>query len=478
MGFALKNENEQATYQPPMLPFAKRRLGRSNLMVSPICFGSLRLTPEDGIYKETLSQALMSGVHFIDTSGTYGNGASEMVIGESLREYAHDWPEQAKSIVLCTKLGLVQGYHLHEVRQGAKGRLNELGYFQISDRAHYCLTPEYLESQLTLSLRRLQVDKVNLVLIQNPEHLLRATKSKAQFLSHLKRAFEHLEVEVARGRIEHYGISSSSFLKKEIASDYLSLSELIELAESISKKHHFSVVQIPFNLFETTPLYQQNQDKMSFFEAAKKYDIGVLTCRPLTSHHRDKVHHFITFPGKDEVSVKGDLHKTMMEVIELEKELLQKSPQHKKLNWGHTLRHHLHTISDWWKWSVYLQKQVLPSLQINLESLPQTIEWNQWKVKYVNSLHRLFSLITDSLQGIANLRTNQISHYLNQECESLRDESKLSNKVTRLYLSLPEIDSIVMGLSHPQHVQDLVDMGKIPQESEARQILERIKMHF
>lgn len=445
-------------------------------MVSPICFGSLRLTPEDGIYKETLLKALFNGIHFIDTSGAYGNGASEMVIGEAIREYTIECPDQAESIVLCTKLGLVQGFSLHEMKRNISTAQTES--FKISERAHYCLTPEYIESQLTMSLRRLQRSQVNVVLIQNPEHLLRVLGDRKKFYSHLKRAFEHLEVEVARGRIQHYGISSSAFLKKEIAQDFLSIDEVMSLAESVSKKHHFSVTQIPFNLFETAPLFQTNQNKKSFFEAAKKYDLGILTCRPLTSHHRDKVHHFITFPGKDEVSIKGQLHKVLMTVLELEKDIFAKLPEQKNLKWGHVLRKHLHKISDWWKWSVYLHKEIMPSLQKNLEELPHTIEWNQWKVNYVNNLHQLFLLITDSLQGIANLRTNQICHYLNEECKSLKGESKLSNKVTRLYLSLPEISSIVIGLSHPQHVDDLLEMGEVPDQITTRHILEQVKMHF
>lgn len=478
MGFAVKNEYDFSSTPVRQLSLAKRRLGRSELMVSPICFGSLRLTPEDGIYKETLARALESGVDFIDTSGAYGNGASEMVIGESLRDFQRENPEQAQSVVLCTKMGLVQGYALHEMERSQRLGSQAMGTYQISERAYYCLTPEHIESQLTLSLRRLQVEKVNIVLIQNPEHLLRAMGRRKDFLAYLKRAFEHLEVEVARGRIQHYGISSSAFLKKEIAPDFLSLEEIMALAEGISAKHHFSVVQTPFNLFESQALFLANQNKMSFFEAAHKWDLGILTCRPLTSHHRDKVHHFITFPGKDEVSVKGALHQSLMDVIELEKVLMEKRPDIKKLKWGHTLRQHLHKISDWWKWSMYLHKEIMPSLQNQLERLPHDSEWNQWKISYVNNLHQLFALITDSLQGIANLRTNQICHYLNQECKVLRDESKLSNKVTRLYLSLPEIHSVVMGLSHPQHIEDLLDMGKIPDSQTTCDILERVKMQF
>ncbi len=477
MGFAAEKNEEQQLVKD-QINLEKRRLGRSELMVSPICFGSLRLTPENGIYKETLYQALNSGIQFIDTSGAYGNGASEIVIGEALREYVGQYPDKKDSIVLCTKMGIVQGATLQELQMRSQMGHKIPGAYKISERMSYCLTPEYIESQLSLSLRRLQTERVSLVLLQNPEYLLKILGSKKEFTTYLKRAFEHLEVEVAKGRISHYGISSSAFLKKEIAPDFLDIDEVVAIAESISKKHHFSVAQVPFNLFESGPLFTKNQNKRSFFEAAHMHDLGVLTCRPLTSHHRDKVHHFITFPGKDEVSIKGRLHTLLMEVVELEKELFKKMPEHKDLKWGHLLRNNLNKISDWWKWNQYLQKNILPSMQESIEKLPHSPEWNNWKVNYVNRMHSLFGLVTDSLQGIANLRTNQICHYLNQECASLEDETKLSNKVTRLYLSLPEIHSVVMGLSHPDHVEDLLELGEIPDTQTTLQILKKVKMHF
>ena len=477
MSAALK-ETEYIEKAKPILQLTSRRLGRTELMVSPICFGSLRLTPQNGVYKETLYRALKGGIRFIDTSGSYGNGASEIVIGEVIRDYKSEHPQEETPITLCTKFGPIQGATLQEFQQREAMGQKLPGIHKITARMSYCLSPEFLETQLSLSLRRLKVDTVDIVLLQNPEYLLQALKSKEEFIKYLRRAFEHLEVEVVKGRIKHYGISSAGFLKKDIAQDFLSIDEIYALASSISKKHHFSVIQCPFNLFETSALFIHNQNGNSVFEKVKEHDLGLLACRPLTSHHRDKVHHFITFPGKDDVSIKGKLHKTLLEVVEMEKELFQKLPQSKELKWGHLLRGHLNNISDWWKWNVYLQKQILPTLQQCIEKLPHNEEWNRWKINYVNKVHLLFSLITDSLQGIANLRTNQICHYLNKGCKDLEGETKLSNKVTRLYLSVPGIHSIVMGLSDPQHIDDLLAMGTIPEYETTLKVLKDVKMQF
>ncbi|MCB0379124.1 MAG: aldo/keto reductase, partial [Bdellovibrionales bacterium] len=293
MSVAIKQDEHNLHQSPHGLTLNKRRLGRTNIMVSPICFGSLRLTPQNGIYKETLYNALKGGIHLIDTSGAYGNGASEILIGEVMREFIFDFPQHKDDIVLCTKIGMVQGATLQELNSRKVAGQHVPGLYEITDRLGYCLTPEFIESQLSLSLRRLQVERVDLVLLQNPEQLLKILGNKDDFKKYLKRAFEHLEVEVVKGRIRHYGISSSGFLKKEIAQDYLDLEEVIQVAESITPNHHFSVVQVPFNLFETESLFRENPNGKTFFDRASEKDLGVLTCRPLTSHHRDKVHHFI-----------------------------------------------------------------------------------------------------------------------------------------------------------------------------------------
>ena len=446
------------------------------MMVSPICFGSLRLSPAESVYRETFHKALEHGIHFIDTSGTYGNGASEIVIGDVLAEYLTLNPEQKDSIVLCTKIGFVHGTVSQEILRQKRKVENFL--FKISEKFFYCLTPEFIESQITLSLRRLQQDRVNLLLIQNPEVLFRFMSREKVFEEHLKRAFEHLEVEVSRGRIQHYGISSHAFLNKDISKNFLSLGKIFNIARNISKNHHFSVVQTPFNLFESSALFIPNQEKFSFFEMAKKLDLGVLSCRPLISRHRHKVYHFITFPGKDEVSIKGHLHKTLMDVVELEKSFLKKRPDDKSFCWGHWLKGNLNEISDWWQWKTYLKKEILPTIEERIDRLPQDDEWNHWKIHYVNNIHNLFTLITDSLKAISNLRTNQICRYLDEQYPPLKSDSKLSNKVMRLYLSLPEIDSVIMGLSHPRHIEDLLRLGPPIKESQTRSILKKLKMHF
>lgn len=458
--------------------FPYRRLGKTDYMVSPICFGSLRLTPENEMYKESLRVALSHGINFIDSSGSYGDGASELLIGEVIKEKMHGGEIARENVVVSTKIGTIQGRVLSDAakRESLGNPFPE--FLKINDQMSHCISPDYLEFQITTSLRRLNIDYIDIVFIQSPEILLTQGYTREQMLSSLKKAFQHLEVEVVKGRIKHYGIASSALLKKDIASDHINLREIHDVAKSIRPNHHFSAVQIPFNLFETYAFTDRNQKGKSVFEVARELELATVTCRPLTSHHRDKLHHFITFPLHDDAATKGKLHQNLLELIELEKEMMSKLSAHPSLNWGHFLRDHLESICDLWKWTNYLQKHVRPKTAEHLSYLPYDSYWEIWKNRYTLKINLVTRLVTESLESISNLRTNQIANYLEGKSPFLAESKKLSNKVTQMYLSFPEVDSIIMGLGSPEYVKDLLAIKNIPTKEEVLPILNDVRMRF
>lgn len=458
--------------------FPYRRLGRTECMVSPICFGSLRLTPENEMYKESLRVAFSHGINFIDSSGSYGDGASELLIGDVIKEKMDLGELQREHVVVSTKIGTLQGRALADAHKREQLGHPFPGLMKINDQMAHCISPDYLELQISSSLRRLNLEHIDIVFIQGPESMLSQGKSKEDMLSALKKAFEHLEVEVMKGRIKYYGLASSALLKKDIASDFINLREIHALAQSIRPNHHFAAVQIPFNLFETYALTERNHKGKSVFELARELDLATVTCRPLTSHHRDKLHHFITFPERDEAAVKGKLHQNLLELIEMEKEMMSKLTAQPSLNWGHFLRDHMESICDLWKWTNYVQRHMRPKTLEHLTYLPQDQYWEIWKNRYVQKINLVTRLVTESLESISNLRTNQIAFYLEGKNPCFVESKKLSNKVTQMYLSFGEIDSIIMGLGSPEYVKDLLSIKTIPKKEEILSILSDVRMRF
>jgi aryl-alcohol dehydrogenase-like predicted oxidoreductase len=89
-----------------------RQLGRSGLFVSEICLGAMTFGGgSGGIWKAigdldqqavnaVVSQALQSGVNFIDTADVYSNGVSERLVGQSLK----DLGVKRSDVIVATKV--------------------------------------------------------------------------------------------------------------------------------------------------------------------------------------------------------------------------------------------------------------------------------------------------------------------------------------------------------------------------------------
>src|SRR5438309_6208242 len=79
-----------------------RHLGRSGLLVSPLCLGTMNFGPHTS---ETDSFAIMDravdeGINFFDTANGYGGGETERIIG---RWFAQGGNRREK-VVLATKV--------------------------------------------------------------------------------------------------------------------------------------------------------------------------------------------------------------------------------------------------------------------------------------------------------------------------------------------------------------------------------------
>ncbi|MEO6581548.1 MAG: aldo/keto reductase family protein [Sphingomicrobium sp.] len=112
-----------------------RKLGDSDLEVSEISLGSwltYGVGVEANAARACLDAAFDQGISFIDTANVYGRGAAESFLGEALKQRPRD------SYVLATKV-----------------------YFPMSD-SDRGLSRAQIENQLAASLKRLQVDVVDL----------------------------------------------------------------------------------------------------------------------------------------------------------------------------------------------------------------------------------------------------------------------------------------------------------------------------
>ena len=124
-----------------------RRLGRSGLKVSELSFGSWVTygnQMDTKAARECMAAAWDAGVNFYDNAEVYANGKSEEIMGAALKELA--WPRV--KYVVSTKFfwGITEG-------PNTKNTLNR----------------KYLMDAIEHSLKRLQVDYVDLVYCHRPD---------------------------------------------------------------------------------------------------------------------------------------------------------------------------------------------------------------------------------------------------------------------------------------------------------------------
>lgn len=75
-----------------------RNMGRTGLKVSAVCLGTMTFGhgTEERVSKEIVDLAFDAGINFFDTANTYGDGASEMLLGNALKG-------RRRNAVLATK---------------------------------------------------------------------------------------------------------------------------------------------------------------------------------------------------------------------------------------------------------------------------------------------------------------------------------------------------------------------------------------
>lgn len=274
---------------------AYRELGRTGLVVSALGFGTYRIDDRTTEHATALRKALLGGVNLIDTSTNYTDGSSETCIGQVLAD------QRREEIVVVSKVGYVQGRALAAATMRERQGAPYPEMVKYADGCWHCIHPEFIADQLGQSLARLRVDKVDVYLLHNPEYFfMDAAKRRPRadidtlreaFYARIRRAFVHLEREVADGRIGFYGVSSNTFGASASDPHAASLEVMWKIAAQVTPIHHFAVAQLPANLLESDAVLTHNDATASVtaLDFAQKHAIAVLANRPLNAFHGEQL---------------------------------------------------------------------------------------------------------------------------------------------------------------------------------------------
>lgn len=216
-----------------------KRLGSRGPVVSTIGFGAWAIggmhwgKTDDEVSMEALHAAIDQGVTLIDTADVYGFGHSEELIARVIKERGRE------NLVIATKAGS-DFYHADPA--------DDDGYGAITPN----YSKEYLISAAEKSLKRLQVDALDILQLHSPELSLLEREEPWLALEKLKR----------EGKIKYAGLSVKSFEESEQA--------------HLLDQHHdiLDCIQVRYNLLE-------REAEKILFPKAQQYGIGVIVRIPL-----------------------------------------------------------------------------------------------------------------------------------------------------------------------------------------------------
>ena len=201
----------------------KRQLGSTGLEVTLIGFGGMTIggafgPVDDAESMQALHAAIDAGMNFIDTSNAYGEGRSETLIGQFLRERS-----DRDRILVFTK--------------GGNNMVTRVRNFE----------PGYIGECLEGSLKRLGREPIDLYMLHNPSVDNMSAEDSYALLDKAK----------SEGKIRHWGVSVNTVPECELA----------------VSQGRAATMQMEYNVI--------NQSAAGAFAAAQSAGVGVISRVPL-----------------------------------------------------------------------------------------------------------------------------------------------------------------------------------------------------
>ncbi len=147
----------------------KIELGKSGLMVPTVAIGCMRISNMNE--KEAsafLDTAIDNGANYFDHADIYGGGQSEVVFGKAMQAFRRE------DLLIQTKCGIVPG------------KMFDFSY-------------EHIINSVNGSLKRLNTDYVDVLLLHRPDALMEPEE--------VAKAFDKLK---SSGKVRHFGVSNQN----------------------------------------------------------------------------------------------------------------------------------------------------------------------------------------------------------------------------------------------------------------------------
>jgi aryl-alcohol dehydrogenase-like predicted oxidoreductase len=174
----------------------KRYVGKTEILVSPVCFGAPRTNEES-----LIRYAIDKGINFIDTGRAYGNGNNEKLVGKAVSGIRNN-------VVIQSKIRLDQ----NELPSGGKGRK---GAEEIRNALNY---------KLEASIKAIGSDYIDILLYHD------VTEENLLFHPEVMKFYDEMK---SSGVIKAHGFSAHN--------------DFINLHERNNNELFYDLIMVPFN---------------------------------------------------------------------------------------------------------------------------------------------------------------------------------------------------------------------------------------
>jgi aryl-alcohol dehydrogenase-like predicted oxidoreductase len=461
-------------------------LGATGLVCSRVGFGGYRVDDETPEHHEALVEALRGGCNLVDTSTNYTGGASEGLIGRTLSELGRAGTLAREEVVVVSKIGYVQGDNLQLAREREAEGAAFPDMVKYGEGVWHCIHPDFLRDQLPRSLARLALETLDVCLLHNPEYYLTDAHERShgtlerrreEFYRRLEESFAWLESQVAEGRIRWYGVSSNTCTRPADDPEFTSLGRMLEAARRAGgERHHFGVLQLPLNLFESGAALVRNHGAETVLEHARRHGVGVLANRPLNALLGESMLRLAgVVPPPQQVELEEQLERLRALEDEYRREIAVRlragegslAPD-EFFRWGTDLAGAASQVRSHEHWQQVQAQRVMPSLVSATQALEQALsgplaeQWRAWRGRYLPALHAAL----EEIGRQAALRTRQASaaveRALDPRLPPERRAESLSRKALWVVASTPGVSGALIGMRRPDYVKDALGILSWP----------------
>jgi len=215
--------------------FDKRYVGKTGILVSPVCYGASRTNEES-----LIRYAIDRGINFIDTGRSYSNGNNEVLVGKAISGIRN-------KVVIQSKITLDK----KDLPSGGKRRKDASAIRNI------------LNSKLEASLKALNTDYIDIMLYHD------ASEEDLLFHPEVMKFFDGMK---SSGTIKAHGFSTHN--------------DFMNLPERNNTELFYDVMMVPFNhkgslIHSVTKVFAEwDQNKLiSILTEAGNKGIGIIAMK-------------------------------------------------------------------------------------------------------------------------------------------------------------------------------------------------------